>query len=919
MSPHRPTRWAPLALTAGLALCLAPLAPTTALAAPDGSGVVISEAYLKGGSANAPFTNKFVELYNPTTADVSVADWSIQYRSATSTSAPTAGNTARLSGVVPAGGHYLVQMGSNGSTGEALPTPDLVTSVNPGGGSGTLVLSSQPGPLALPVGSVGTSTPGVVDVLGYGTSNTFETQAAPGNQGNSTPDSYVRTDGADTDVNAVDFTLSTTVTPTNSGGEAPTPPDTTPVGEFEIAAVQGTGATSPYEGRYLTTSGVVTAAYPEGGYQGYVLQTPGTGGALDLSAHVASDALFVYSPESVAGVEIGDVVEVTGRVDEFQGLTQLRVEAAADAVQLDPAGVVAPVPATVAFPADEAQRESLESMLIAPQGAHTVTDVYTTNQYGEVRLATGTTPLVQPTEVARPRTAAYDAALADVAARGVTLDDGRSTNFFTASDVPVSYLTQGPVTVGAPVTFTQPVVLDWRNGAWKFQPTSPVSGATPAVDLPATFGDVRAGAPADVGGDVTLASFNVLNYFTTTGDSLPGCTYYTSRTGEPITVNGGCDARGAATQASLERQQAKIVAAVEGLGADVVSLEEIENSARFGQDRDTALATLVDALNEAAGTDEWAFVPSPAAADLPVNEDVIRLAFIYKPEAVEPVGGSTVLLGAPAFSNARQPLAQTFRAAGSTDAEASFVAIANHFKSKGSGSGPDADQGDGQGASNASRVNQATALAAFATERSAAAGTDKVFLLGDFNSYTKEDPIEYLVTQGYTPLASTQGAEYSYVFGGLVGSLDHVLASPAAAAAVTGVDVWNVNSVESIAYEYSRYQYNVTDFYAPDAYRASDHDPVIVGVDLLADAPVEPEEPGTPVTPGDPGTGGTAPGATAPGAGAGDGAATGASGTDRLAFTGADLAGWVALALAMLAAGGAVVVGRRRLAVRDDA
>jgi len=923
-SRPRPLAWKPVALATGLALCFAPLAPTTALAAPDGSGVVIAEAYLKGGSANAPFTNKFVELYNPTDAAISLAGWSIQYRSASSTAAPSAGNTAPLTGTIAAGGSYLVQMGSNGDNGAALPEPDLVTGLNPSGTQGTLVLASQASPLALPEGSVGTETPGVVDVLGYGGSNTFETAAAAGGVSNSTPNSYVRAAGADTDDNSADFVLQDDVAPENGDGETPTPPDTTPAGEFSVAEVQGSGDASPWVGRYVTTSGVVTAAYPTGGLSGYAIQTPGTGGALDLDAQVASDALFVYSAETVESVSVGDLVEVTGLVEEYQGLTELRVADPSGLVQLDATGVEVPEPVVAAFPSDDAQREALESMLVAPQGDFTVADVYTTNQYGEVALAAGGAPLVQPTEIARPGSAEYDAALADVAARSVTLDDGRSTNFSNASDVPVSYLTNAaPVTVGAPVTFTEPVVLDYRNEAWKYQPTAPISGETPADELPVAFGDVRPQAPSEVGGDVKLASFNVLNYFTTTGDQLTGCEYYTSRTGEPVTVRGGCDARGAATAESLERQQAKIVAAIDGLDADVVSLEEIENSARFGKDRDEALATLVAALNEAAGTDEWDYVRSPEA--VPANEDVINLAFIYKPAVVETVGGSTILLGAPAFSNARQPLAQAFRPTG-TDGDAStFVAVANHFKSKGSGSGVDADQGDGQGASNASRVNQATALAAFAEERSAVAGTDLTFLLGDFNAYSQEDPIEVLRDAGYATLDSTQGDEYSYVFGGLVGSLDHVLASPAAVEAVTGVDVWNINSVESIGLEYSRYQYNVTDLYAPDQFRASDHDPVLVGLDLLADAevPADPAPgepaPGDPTPPVvDPGEGTVLPGAPgAPGAEPRPGATPGATAptaSGALAFTGADLAGWVTLALVLLATGGTVLVVRRRAA-----
>ncbi|MBD8661098.1 ExeM/NucH family extracellular endonuclease [Frigoribacterium sp. CFBP 8754] len=923
MSPRsRHTPVTAAALAAGLALCLAPLVPVAASAAPGGTGVVINEAYLKGGSMNAPFANKFVELYNPTTASVSVAGWSIQYRSATSSGTFT--GVGALSGSIAPGGYLLVQMSSNGTTGAPLPTPDVVTTVNPGGASGTLVLASTTTALALPAGSISTATPGVVDALGYGTSNTFETTAAEVGSANPVPTSYVRTAFSDTDVNAADFVQQGQITPQNaaSTGTTPTPPvpPTPPVSEADVtvAQLQGVTDTSPYAGRTVTTRGVVTATYPTGGLDGYVVQTPGTGGALDLPTHLSSDAVFVYSSATASSVEVGDYVELVGEVTEFFGLTELTVDGTDQVTQLDASTVVAPAPATVGFPATDAQRESLESMLLLPQGEFTVADTYTTNQYGEVALASGSTPLIQPTEVGRPGSAKYAATIADNAARAVTLDDGATTNFLTAANqsIPVPYLSnENPVTVGASVAFTEPVVLDFRNSAWKYQPTSRVTGDVAYADLPVTFENVRTDAPREVGGDVRLASFNVLNYFPTTGDSLTGCTYYRDRAGDPVTVNSGCDARGAANQDDLQRQQAKIVTAINALGADVVSLEEIENSARFGKDRDSALSILVDALNADAGSDVWEFVPSPAA--LPANEDVIRLAFIYKAGVVESVGDSSILTGSAAFSNARQPLAQAFRPVGG-DVDSTILAIANHFKSKGSGSGADADLGDGQGGSNASRVNQANALVAFAAEREAAVGTDKVFLLGDFNAYSQEDPIEVLRTAGFTDLGSTEdGEEYSYVFSGLSGSLDHVLASPAALEAVTGVDIWNINSGESVGLEYSRFNYNVRDLLQLDQFRASDHDPVVVGVDLLADvvAPTPvPTDPAPPVAPG-------------AGAGAGTGAGTAPAGSapvasaptrSGLAYTGSDgVLGWAVLALALMAAGGTVLVQRRRLAAGE--
>ena len=68
----------------------------------------------------------------------------------------------------------------------------------------------------------------------------------------------------------------------------------------------------------------------------------------------------------------------------------------------------------------------------------------------------------------------------------------------------------GAAPVGAAATFTEPVVLDYRNNGWKFQPTAPITGATPAAELPASFSKVRQPAPRDGGGDLKLAGFNVL-------------------------------------------------------------------------------------------------------------------------------------------------------------------------------------------------------------------------------------------------------------------------------------------------------------------------------------------------------------------------------------------------------------------------
>ena len=635
--------------------------------------------------------------------------------------------------------------------------------------------------------------------------------------------------------------------PGDDGGDdgpgTPVPEDVTP-----IAAIQGPGDESPMQGKTVKTRGVVTASYPSGGLNGYYVQTPGTGGAEDETPG-ASDGVFVYSPGTVADISIGDHLELTGVVSEHYGQTQISVSTAGVTSLDEAAEAVKPVEDV--FPDDAAAREALEGMLLQPGGELTVADNYSTNTYGEVVLATGDGTLSQPTDVARPGSAEAGALEAENLRREVVLDDGASVNYLeNDKDVPLPYVSNdAPVRVGAQASITSPVVLGFDHEKWRFQPTTRLTGDNAEAIQPASFSDTRTEAPEDIGGQVSLASFNVLNYFTTTGDQLSGCSYYDDRDGNPITVRSGCQARGAANAESLERQEAKIVTAINKLDASVVSLMEIENSSVFGEDRDAALGTLVKRLNGAAGTQKWDFVSSPA--EVPAEEDVIRTALIYQPAEVAPQGDSTILDDQDAFSNAREPLSQAFAPkdeSGEAEADKTFVTISNHFKSKGSGDGPgNVDNGDGQGNSNADRVKQAKSLVEFAGEQQKTADSDFVYMLGDFNSYTQEDPMQVFYEAGFKDVASEKTDKSTYVYQSRTGSLDHVLAlddsgSSAQAAlpssafdAIIGADVWNINSVEALALEYSRFNYNAGDFYAPDQFRASDHDPVVVGLFEPAD------------------------------------------------------------------------------------
>ena len=610
----------------------------------------------------------------------------------------------------------------------------------------------------------------------------------------------------------------------------------------------GDGDDSQLINQTVETKGVVTAAYPKGenanlkGLEGFTIQTPGTGGTWDPT-RTASDGLFVFMEKSSATMpSIGECVVVKGKVAEYSGvknataatqsMTQLLPQTITPANDCDPVK-----PTELSGVPTQDQMEALESMLVLPKDTWTITDNYKTNRYGTLSLTPGTEVLRTATDVVAPGAAAQ-AYEAENAAKTIDLDDASTTDLTNFKQnghkERYAYLANGaPARVGYHVTFTKPVVLESRFGSFVFQPTQMTAGNPDRS--PVTITGERPAAPT-VSGDTKVATFNVLNYFSDLGENEPGCKGYEDRDHKYVTDK-NCKLRGAWSSQAFANQQTKIVQAINTIDADVVALEEIENPVASGvsTDRDGALKSLVNALNAAAGSEVWAYVPSPST--VPANEDVIRIAFIYKKATITPVGDS-VIYDDPAYTGlARQPLAQEFKPITDANHEGkNFVVIANHFKSKGSApknlSGAEAaantDNGDGQGNSNGVRVKQARALATFAQRFN---GTPTL-LVGDFNAYTKEDPLKVLTDAGW---AHESGhGDSSYVYGGRSGSMDHVFADSAAHPLITEVKSWAVNAQESIAFEYSRANYNAyLAFEADNPYRASDHNPEIIGLNLI--------------------------------------------------------------------------------------
>ncbi len=572
---------------------------------------------------------------------------------------------------------------------------------------------------------------------------------------------------------------------TIAAGTCPIAPTTT------IPAVQGTGLASPVAGATVRVQGVVSAVFP--GLSGFFVQdVAGDGNPL------TSDGMFIFNATSVI---TGNLVSVSGTVAEFRDATQIGTGSTVTVC----GSVTAPAPLVLDLPVPALNgQEQYEGMLVSIPETITVGQNFFLGRFGQITVS-AEGRVYNPTNRNLPGSLAAIAEANLNARRMFVLDDGRSSQ----NPNPIPYigldntnrggdtiagltgiLSQGPINTGVIPT------------GYIFQPTvAPVF----------TRAHPRTAAPSAVGGNAKVASFNVLNYFN--GDGAGG--------GFPTS-------RGATTLLEFNRQRTKIIKALVAIDADVVGLMEIEND---GDGATGALQDLVNGLNTEMGAGTYALVPSPAP-----GTDVIRVAMIYKPGRVTRVGAAvnyqvtTNPTYNPVFD--RPPFAQTFSLNSNSE---KFSVVVNHFKSKGScpASGVDTDQGDGQGCWNAKRTVQAQNLLTFINNIKASAADDDVLVIGDLNAYGKEAPITTLTDAGMTNeierfLGTTA---YSYVFDGAAGYLDHGLATSSLNTQVTGVAEWHINADEPSVIDYNT-EFKPQDLYTPTPYRASDHDPVIMGLQL---------------------------------------------------------------------------------------
>lgn len=599
-----------------------------------------------------------------------------------------------------------------------------------------------------------------------------------------------------------------------------------------------------------------------------------------------SDGIFVYLSDKdfatkYADIKPGAELCLEAKVEEYYGGTQLKptFESGKARVQVTTQGLNVP---TSVLQVNEG--ESLAQAMNRYEGMRvrldSSSDLHLTRNYGfdykvyrnNVELA-HKTPLIKPTQIhVASSTEAVALATKNGSNRLVVESDNKAPDgvlpWFPGWDADQGYLRLGDQLTGLEG------VIVYNKDAFRLVVPSDVTLTAGAL-LRSPEED-RQDAPARLAGsDLRIGSFNVLNYFTS-HSSIGGALNILCKDQADADNAKGCN-RGAKSQPEFEKQRTKIVNAITAMDADLLGLMEMENN---GFEDNSALHNLVTRLNEQQkdASKHYAYVRLPVTALTDgkfFGGDAIMVAMLYRPALLTPSGDASVIKlpeqryttgGVAKTAGQRDSLVQTFTLAKSKEP---LTLVVNHLKSKGSGCYENGDgktePADLQGKCTEFRVSAAKVLGEAVSKL-----PGQVLLVGDFNSYAKEDPIRVLTDynpatserkivsashtfigdQSYEQLGREVTRSYglidlnvkfnkekaiSYSYEGELGTLDYALANPALASKVAGVADWHINSFESNLFEYGS-QYTGTLLKSDNPFSASDHDPIIVDLRLESDA-----------------------------------------------------------------------------------
>ncbi|MEM8632553.1 MAG: ExeM/NucH family extracellular endonuclease [Pseudomonadota bacterium] len=685
----------------------------------------------------------------------------------------------------------------------------------------------------------------VIDALGVadaGEGNTFFFGAPViGPDGSFLPAGAVRVeDGVDTD-SAADWTLASF---SNNS-----PPNTPTAAEFDSAGgggdpealkiheVQGSGAASTRVGETVILTGVVTRVFlADDQIGGFFLQEEDSDADGDATT---SEGIFVISDLAASELSEGQIVTVTGDVTETAGETRIVAETVVVDDAGDNSGLVA---ATDLFGTNAEDREQLEGMLVSLDEV-TVTETFYLERDSQYIVSQGglLEQYTQSVEPGSANAADFEAWSEANANRSIFFDDG-SNRGDLQNPAAISVIDGNDGVLGFEDTFTMGDTLTGVTGVLSVDIGAFDAGGLVVRGGRGTYAntDLAQDTPPDVGGDIQVASLNVLNFFTTLDE------------GDNETETGD-GPRGADTASEFERQLDKLVTHILTLDADIIGLQELENSST-----DAAVTALVDALNAQLGEEIYAFVGTGLTrTGAPADRQPITNGIIYQSDVVSQVG-DTAVLDTGAFVDPNETGAGRNRPAVTATFEnedgATVTVSSNHLKSKGSSGlsagdagNPDSDQGDGQGFWNDTRAKAAAELADWLDGNPTGVEADNTLIVGDLNAYAGEDPVKALLDAGYLNTVAEQSGtdEYGYVFAGEWGTLDYIMGIGDAFDGTEGSytsAIWNANAPFPTVYGFDESFQPMPPgsqdlFDANDPFRASDHSPVLIGLDIDAEEP----------------------------------------------------------------------------------
>ena len=516
------------------------------------------------------------------------------------------------------------------------------------------------------------------------------------------------------------------------------------------------------------------------------------------------------------------MVTVSGTVDERFGMTSI----INPKITINGTVETLPTPATIDLPVSSLDDyEQVEGMLVTFTDTLTVAEYFQLSRFGEVVLYEGERPY-QYTHTNTPSVTGAEAYNQSLALRRIILDDdanGSNQALFEDLNVffPTPGLSTGNFFRGGDTINGLTGVLDYSFSNWRVRPV------TQAYNYSFEPSNPRLVEPNEVGGTLRIVNTNVLNYFTTIDNGASVC---------GPNENSGC--RGANSALELERQTAKTVSALCAMNGDIVGLIEIENDAD-----NNAINTLASELTRTCKKQYNVLNTAP------IGTDAIKVGLLYQ-DTVLPIGNTYIIDDSvnPAYQDQRNrpTLVQEFQEVSSGE---SVIVAVHHLKSKGSScsSTGDNDLGDGQANCNLTRTGAVNVITDFILNNVLPnAQTNRVLAIGDMNAYKMEDPIMAFKDAGYIDLIEAFNGDnaYSYVFDGQRGYLVHALGLNMETV-VTGVTEWHVNADEINLFDYNddirdqgeasfEEEPDNTNLYSADAYRYSDHDPVVIGLDLSA-------------------------------------------------------------------------------------